>query len=167
MLVPVLLSLLPTLALAAPKRCAARAPPPAQDALTSTIVARPALDCKCGYVLSSFDDAYYDTVNVLSFETFANGPLGFASALDKLGWDINDSLQVGGPGPDGTVTTGSMDTLSVHDGVLHMTVPGGQGSGSKVLGAELHFGQLLTGGVFTMEAQLDSTPGTCQAIVSV
>jgi hypothetical protein len=97
-LVPVLLSLLPTrtLALAAPKRCAARAVPPAQDAFTSTIVTRPApssspvpvapvQDCKCGYVLSSFDDAYYDNVNVLSFETFANGPLGSASALDKLG----------------------------------------------------------------------------------
>jgi hypothetical protein len=60
-----------------------------------------------------------------------------------------------------------MDTLSVQDGVLHMTVSGGQGSGGKVLGAELHFGQPLTGGVFTMEAQLDSTPGTCQAIVSI
>lgn len=182
MLVSILFALLPTLALAAPADCAARAAPPAQDVFTSTKVARPSPsassapnattgntptgDCKCGYVLSSFGDAYYDTVSVLSFETFADGPLGSASALSKFGWEINGSWKMGGAGPDGTVSTGSVDTLSVQDGVLLMTVPGGQKKGGTVKGSEINFAQALTGGVFIMDAQLDATPGTCQSIVS-
>lgn len=64
----------------------------------------------------------------------------------------------------------SVDTFSAGPEGLLMTVPGGYSIGQEVPVAEMTFDIAgeggVTGGVFTMEAELDDTWGTCQSIVS-
>jgi hypothetical protein len=73
---------------------------------------------------------------------------------------------MGPTAPDGTICYGDVNNVAINDGILELTVPGGQTAGGRTSGAELMFGENLTGGVFQMVAQIDGSVGTCQAIVS-
>jgi hypothetical protein len=62
---------------------------------------------------------------------------------------------------------GSLDNVYVKDGVMELRLPGGQKKGGEISAAEVSLVDVVTGGVFTMEAKLDGKKGTCQSIVSV
>ena len=118
------------------------------------------VDCRCGYILTSFANAYYPLSRTVSFSS-----LHSASDLSDHGFDITLDEKIGAVGPGGTTCEGSASNVRIVDGVLEMIVPGGQKTGGVIKGAELCFSTAATGGVFTMEAKLDGTPGTCQSIV--
>ena len=132
---------------------------------TTTLSAR--ADCACGYVLTAYGNAYFPLAHITDFTKLPAGKVT-AGQLDALGWQVSEGWQAGAAGPDGTVGWGSIDTFSSKNGELHMTVPAGYHIGQKVPAAEITFNTPdgVTGGVFTMNAQLDETWGTCQSIVS-
>jgi len=71
---------------------------------------------------------------------------------------------------DGTICVGKASNYrftGTKNG-LQLVVPGGQtaGKGKKVTGAEIFFQKDILYGVMTANMKLDSTPGTCQSIVS-
>jgi hypothetical protein len=125
-------------------------------------VGGPAIDCACGYVLSAHFDAYFPLLKEISFASMPDMP---GSELDVLG------LEVGrwsiGSNYEGTRSVGSMDNVYVKHGVLELRVPGGQSKGGSISAAEVLLKDVITGGVFTMEAKLGGNKGTCQSIVSV
>ena len=126
-----------------------------------------AKDCKCGYIVSAHSDAYFPLSHTTTFSSLPDGPVS-SSALKNLGWIVSE-WGVGGAGPEGTRSIGTIDTLSIENGILSLTVPGGQQKGGNINAAEITFDTPngVTGGVFTMQAQLDETPGTCQSIVGL
>ncbi len=121
--------------------------------------------CTCGYVLSSYGNVYYPLSSISDFGSLPNGALTSVSALQAYGFSITNGEQTGGAAPDGTTCEADLSNLSGVDGVLYLTVPGGQKTGGKVSGAEIVFKEPVTGGVFTMEAMLGATVGTCQSMV--
>jgi hypothetical protein len=127
----------------------------------------PPRNCQCGYILTRHTDAYFPLARYTDFSDLQEGRVPPQRSKDK-GWVVTDGYGVGAPGPDGTTPFGSIDTFSASDGVLQLTMPGGQAKRGKVRVAEMAFDtpKGMTGGVFTMQAQLDGMGGTCQAMVS-
>jgi len=125
-------------------------------------------NCACGYVLTAYGNAYFPLAHITDFSKLPAGKVTVAQ-LDALGWQVSDGWQAGADGPDGTIPWGSISTFSSQSGHLHMTVPKGYHIGQKVPSAEITFNtpEGVTGGVFTMNAQLDDTWGICQSIVSI
>ncbi|ODO01647.1 hypothetical protein I350_06471 [Cryptococcus amylolentus CBS 6273] len=113
-------------------------------------------DYSCGYILSSHSNAYFPRSYAVSFSSL--------SSLADSEFVITDGWQVGGVGPDGTRSVGSTENVKIIDGDMVLTVPGGQSVGGEVTAAEVTFREVVGGGVFTMEAQLDGGAGTCQSI---
>ena len=127
--------------------------------------APPAGDCKCGYILSAHSNAYFPSAHIVNFASLPQGPLQI-SDLSALGFEVNNQWQVGGA-YQGTRSVGFINALSGLHGALALTVKGGQRMGGDIEAAEVIFQPEggMTGGVFSMEAMLDDTPGTCQSIV--
>jgi hypothetical protein len=90
-----------------------------------------------------------------------------ADSLSEYGWIIRHDGKVGGANPDGVHCTGKAENIAIRDGVLELTMPGGQSvTGSKELfGAEMKFGQTATHGLFTVRGKVSEEPGACQAFV--
>lgn len=120
-------------------------------------------DCKCGYVLSQHSNAYFPLSHTTSFSSLTGSVS--QEEMSALGWQVTIDGGVGATSDDGTHAVGSLNALSGQDGALWLTVKGGQAKGGAVKVGEIVFKDAVTGGVFTMNAQLDSTPGTCQSIV--
>lgn len=112
-------------------------------------------DCPCGYVLSAEDDAYFPLHKTFDFSQITSN-----SALKAAGWNI----ETGGIGGnhDGNQCIGSEGNIRYSDGAMSLVVPAG-----KFSGAELVYKDAVLGGMFTLDAQIDSTVGTCQSIVSI
>jgi hypothetical protein len=144
--------------------CISSASPIAEPDTPHHLAAR--ADCSCGYVLTAYGNAYFPLAHITDFSKIPAGRVT-ASQLDALGWQVSEGWQAGAPGPNGTVGWGSINTFSSVSGHLHMTVPAGYKIGQKVPAAEITFNTPdgVTGGVFTLNAQLDDTWGTCQSIV--
>ncbi|WVQ81539.1 hypothetical protein IAT38_003663 [Cryptococcus sp. DSM 104549] len=115
--------------------------------------------CECGYVLPAYDDAYFPSSHTVDFSTVAAG-----TSFSSLGLEVTDGWRVGSTASDGTRCVGSTENVVISDGAMLLTVPGGQSTGGTVSGAEVAFSTIVSGGVFTMEAQLDAGHGTCQSI---
>ncbi|WRT68898.1 uncharacterized protein IL334_005880 [Kwoniella shivajii] len=142
------------------KSATASASQPTSTAGTgNTTTTLPSGDCSCGYVLSSYDNAYFPKAIIASFDTITS-----VSALAGLGLEINDGWKAGSVADDGTYCQGVASNVAINNGILTLTVPGGQSTGGVVSGAEIQTTEAITGGVFTMNAQLSPVSGTCQAI---
>lgn len=111
-------------------------------------------DCKCGYVLSAYDNAWFPQLKTFSFSTIQT-----TSALTAAGWQISE-WPIGGTSPAGVKCQGKTENIKFADGAMELIVPANQ-----FTGAEITFNTPILGGVLTMNAQLDKTPGTCQSIV--
>ncbi|WWC64185.1 uncharacterized protein I303_106793 [Kwoniella dejecticola CBS 10117] len=116
-------------------------------------------DCSCGYILSAYDDAYFPQSLIIDFATVTD-----KSTLAGMGLRIMDGSKAGSVAPDGGRSLTSIDNVAITDGVLTLTVPGGQAKGGQIGSAEIETIFAATGGVFTMNAQLSPVAGTCQSI---
>ncbi|WVQ81353.1 hypothetical protein IAT38_003476 [Cryptococcus sp. DSM 104549] len=121
--------------------------------------ANPPSPCKCGHILSAYDDAYFPLSHTVDFSTVASG-----TPFSSLGLKVTDGWPVGNPAADGTRCVGSTSNVWIGDGAMMLKVPGGQSAGGTVSGAEVSFNTNVSGGVFTMEARVDPGHGTCQSI---
>jgi hypothetical protein len=127
--------------------------------------------CDCGFTLTQFNNAYFRRLLDADFTTTTlSGPATSTSFLSDFGFFIEDGFQSGAPStqPDGTKPIASFKNVRIQDGTLQLVVPGGQtitnGGTTSVAGLEGPTG--VVNGVFTMNAKIDGTPGTCQSIVS-
>ncbi|WWC91377.1 uncharacterized protein L201_006320 [Kwoniella dendrophila CBS 6074] len=120
----------------------------------------PSKDCSCGYILSKYDNAYFPKSLIVLFDNVSD-----VNALSQLGFYVNNGDSIG-VGYQGNSIKGSSKNVIIKDGLLQLTVPGGQkaASGSQLSGAEIQTSFAVTGGIFTMNAKLSSVHGTCQSI---
>jgi hypothetical protein len=125
-------------------------------------------DCSCGYVLAAYDSVYYPYAAIVDFSTLSDQVFSSMDGLKSVGFTISDGWQIGATSTDGsgTICYGSPSNLAINGGILELTVPGGQTADGSTSGAEMSFSTAVTGGVFTMDAMIDGTPGTCQSIVN-
>jgi hypothetical protein len=135
-----------------------------QAIINNTLLDTGNSDCKCGYVMSAYNDAYFPYHHSTSF---TGGPEGPISSVDSLSaYKLRPSAEGQSMGVAGdAVAVQSLSNIRINNGVLELVVPGGQ-TGGEIKSAELTFDTVVTGGVFTMDAKIDDTPGTCQSIVS-
>jgi hypothetical protein len=136
---------------------------------TCTTAAKIPKDCSCGYTLSQYDNDYYPLSFHVDFSKEPDQKFTSSNGLHKYGFNITDHVGVGG-GYMGVQSVGLASNVRIKNGALELIVPGGQTLKGGLTAAEITFGTQyggMTGGVFTVEAKIDGTPGTCQAIVSV
>ncbi|WWC73249.1 uncharacterized protein I206_107215 [Kwoniella pini CBS 10737] len=116
-------------------------------------------NCSCGYILTSYNNAYFPESLIVDFSTVTD-----KSSLANMGLRIMDGSRAGSVAPDGGRSLTSIDNVAIKDGILTLTVPGGQAKGGQISSAEIETIFAATGGVFTMNAKLSPVAGTCQAI---
>lgn len=136
---------------------------PTSSAIPDVLPAPAPADCQCGYVLSAYNNAYFPLSHSTSFSSLSGAVT--QAQMAELGWEVAVGYQAGARNDDGTTPIGSLEALSGGDGALLLTVAGGQARGGEIKVGEIIFKEAVTGGVFTMNAELDATPGTCQSIV--
>ncbi|WWC91376.1 uncharacterized protein L201_006319 [Kwoniella dendrophila CBS 6074] len=151
LLISTLLALLPALALASP----------ISSNSTSTSESRASGPCSCGYKLSKYNNVYFPNALTVSFDKVTS-----LSALQAAGFEINTGWGIGPEASDGGRAIGSTKNIGFSNGVMTLTVPGGQKKGGQITGAEINTAQSFGGGVFTMNAQLSAEKGTVQSIFS-
>lgn len=124
--------------------------------------------CPCGYTLTSHGGAYFQYHYALDFSTVPDQVGSDADSLGQYGWIIRHNGKVGGANPDGVHCTGKAENIAVRQGVLELTMPGGQSvrDSKELFGAEMKFGEAATHGVFTVRGKVSKEPGACQAFVS-
>lgn len=116
--------------------------------------------CKCGYSLSAFNDAYYPSLAVLDAATLSS-----TADLSALGWSVTTNGGGIGGGYNDVRASGQASNVRLNSGTLELVVPGGQSASSgTITGAELAFGTALVSAHVTMEAQLSDVVGSCQSI---
>ncbi|KAH7108290.1 hypothetical protein BKA62DRAFT_17326 [Auriculariales sp. MPI-PUGE-AT-0066] len=127
----------------------------------SVVPVPPADPCTCGYKLQGHGDAYFPK----AFNADFSGLSGVATSPEFLGGAlyITNGWQAGAVAADGTVPIGEVQNIRVNNGILELVVPGGQTAGGNTTVAQIE-GPVVIAGVFTMETQIDPTPGTCQSI---
>jgi hypothetical protein len=128
--------------------------------------------CECGYNVKSQSNAYFRHQFLADFtKSKLSGTATSPSWLESYGFGIADGYQSGAQSEadDQTTPIGSYKNVRVNNGVLQLVVPGGQKitNGGTTSVAELEGPTDVINGVFTMNAKIDPTPGTCQSIVSV
>ncbi|WVR09774.1 hypothetical protein IAU60_006850 [Kwoniella sp. DSM 27419] len=118
-------------------------------------------DCKCGYKLSKYNDAYFPQAIVIDFSKMKD-----LSELANYGIEINDQYHMGAVSDkDGTYAVGSGKNVKLNNGVLEFWVPGGQvANGGAITGAEIMTIKPYLGGIVSMDAKLDPGHGTVQSI---
>lgn len=134
---------------------------------SSSTLATPSGECKCGYSISSFNNAYYPYLSVLDASTLSS-----TADLGGLGWSVTDAKAgqeeaggIGGPyGDVRCVGKASNIRLNKAAGALELVVPGGQGGDGSITGAEMAFNTALLSAHVTMDAQLSNVVGSCQSI---
>lgn len=116
--------------------------------------------CKCGYSLSAFNDAYYPSLAVLDAATLSSN-----ADLSALGWSVTTNGGGIGGGYNDVRASGQASNVRLNSGTLELVVPGGQSASSgTITGAELAFDTALVSAHVTMEAQLSDVVGSCQSI---
>jgi hypothetical protein len=127
--------------------------------------------CECGYQLTKYSNAYFRNLLNADFTTTTlSGTATSASWLSSYGLLIEDGFQTGAQSsqPDATRPIASFKNVRIQNKILQLVVPGGQkitnGGTTSVAGLEGPSG--IVNGVFTMNAKIDPTHGTCQSIVS-
>jgi hypothetical protein len=126
--------------------------------------------CNCGYSLSAYSNAYFRHQFLADFTTSKlSGTATSADWLDDYGFSIGDGFQSGGQSnaSDHTTPIASFKNVRIQNGVLQLVVPGGQKitNGGTTSVAEIEGPGNVINGVFTMNAKIDATPGTCQSMV--
>jgi hypothetical protein len=126
--------------------------------------------CECGYNVKSQSNSYFRHQFLADFtKSKLSGTATSSSFLEDYGFWIADGYQSGGQSgaADKTTPIGSFKNVRVNNGVLQLVVPGGQKitNGGTTSVAELEGPTDVINGVFTMNAKIDPTPGTCQSIV--
>ncbi|WVR00139.1 hypothetical protein IAU59_007281 [Kwoniella sp. CBS 9459] len=117
--------------------------------------------CSCGYTFTDHEDRYYPEKMVIDFSTLPDG-----ADLTQYGFYVNngDSAGPASTTDPGRRCVGAAENVYVEGGILHLKVPAAPADAVAPTGAELIFNPDVTGGLFTMEAQVDATPGTCMSI---
>jgi hypothetical protein len=137
----------------------------------STLVAGAhAAACSCGYKVAAHGNAYFRQSLVADFTTAKlSGTATSASWLNDYGFHIADGYKGGGTSsaPDHTDPIAHFENVRVQNGALELVVPGGQKitNGGKTTGAQIEGPSNMIGGVFTMTAKIEKTPGTDQSMV--
>ncbi|ORX34192.1 concanavalin A-like lectin/glucanase domain-containing protein [Kockovaella imperatae] len=132
---------------------------------SSSTTSPPPPSCDCGYILSTYGDAYFPYHRSINFEALPSGILSSANALNDLGLTIFDGQAMGGTGPDGTRSVCDLQNLAIDtDKALTFTVPGGQPAGGQISAAEVYSSDEFLHGVFMGSMKFDQTPGTCQSM---
>jgi hypothetical protein len=123
--------------------------------------------CDCGYTLTQYNNAYFrHLINADFATTSLSGTATGPDWLSQYGLGIADGWQSGSRAKDGTSPVASYKNVRVQDGALQLLVPGGQTAGGGTMSvAEIDGPSGMIGGVLTLNAKIDPTPGTCQSIV--
>ncbi|WVQ66938.1 uncharacterized protein L199_005129 [Kwoniella botswanensis] len=114
-------------------------------------------ECGCGYSFSeNFNSAYYPKAKIIDFSTIADG-----TDVTNLGFSVSNGDKIGASSmtDHSMICVGSSENVYIAGGVLNIKVPAGQ-----LKGGEIVFEEAVTGGVFSMEAKIDKTEGTCQSL---
>ncbi|WVW86219.1 hypothetical protein I302_108261 [Kwoniella bestiolae CBS 10118] len=117
-------------------------------------------DCSCGYSFSDkFNSAYYPKSKIIDFSTIPDG-----TDLATLGLNVSESTIGPASVADPSARcVGTLENVYIAGGVLNIKVPAGAGGGLTA-GEVIFEEELPTGGVFSMEAKIDKTEGTCQSL---
>jgi hypothetical protein len=139
-------------------------------AASSLVTGAHAAACSCGYKVAAHGNAYFRQSLVADFTTAKlSGTATSASWLNDYGFHIADGYKGGGTSsaPDHTDPIAHFGNVRIQNGALELVVPGGQKitNGGKTTGAQIEGPSNMIGGVFTMTAKIDKTPGTDQSMV--
>ncbi|WWD03695.1 hypothetical protein V865_001751 [Kwoniella europaea PYCC6329] len=144
----------PSSTIAEPSSAAAQS---TSSTLSSNSTTSPPSECGCGYTLSeNFNSAYYPKAKIIDFSTIADG-----TDVTSLGFSTSNGDKIGASSTvdPSSICVASSENVYISGGVLNIKVPAGQ-----MTGGEIVFVEAVTGGVFSMEAKIDKTEGTCQSL---
>jgi hypothetical protein len=129
-----------------------------------------AQSCACGYSLSAYGNAYFQKALIADFtKSTLSGTATSSSWLSSYGLYIANGYQAGGASSaaDHTTPIAHYTNVRIQNKILQLVVPGGQKitNGGQTSVAQVEGPSGIVGGVFTMNAKIDATPGTDQSIV--